>query len=233
MLDFGCGEGRLVRELLTAGHDAYGCDLGGDWIDPQQAWTRGLPAEQWRDRHKLSAIQASPYRLPYADGFFDAVVSTSVMEHAQNKAEIFREIQRVLKPAGAAVHWLPSKWYLPTEPHIFVPFVSWLWPNVPRWWLSLWAFLGVRDAFQKGLGWRETAAANAAYCATGLHYLSRRAYERLVSATGGEPKWLDEFYAANMQGGAASLLRRLRFIPPALVLRFRMQILLVSRGTGK
>jgi SAM-dependent methyltransferase len=64
ILDFGCGAGGLVKELLALGYDAYGCDLGADWPDTPGEWERGLPGKMWEDeiRERLAPIIASPYR---------------------------------------------------------------------------------------------------------------------------------------------------------------------------
>jgi len=174
VLDFGCGSGDLVRELMARGYDAYGCDIDADWPADRGEWKRGLPATSWARefRDRLSPIQSSPYLLPYDDATFDAVVSVSVLEHVQNKEEAFAEVSRVLKPGGIGAHMFPSKYNI-RECHLFVPMVSIFWPNVPGWWLDLWAFLGIRNQFQKGLGWREVAKLNKAYCRDGIHYWTR------------------------------------------------------------
>jgi SAM-dependent methyltransferase len=171
VLDFGCGSGDLVREFLALGYDAHGCDIGVDWPAGSGDWTRAPPAAAWTTTFadRLRPILPSPYRLPYEDGSFDAVVSSSVFEHVQNKDDAFGEISRILKPTGVGVHLLPSKWS-PIESHIFVPLVSIMWPNVPSWWLKLWALIGVRNKYQRGLGWREVARLNQSYCRNGLHY---------------------------------------------------------------
>ena len=132
VLDFGCGGGSLVGDLVSAGYDAHGCDMDEYW--------RARPDA---DGRRFGKISPDPYRIPFEDSCFDIVVSTSVFEHAQNTETCFREIHRVLKPGGYSMHLLPAKWHLPYEPHIFVPLVNFIWPHVPRWWLALWALLGV------------------------------------------------------------------------------------------
>jgi SAM-dependent methyltransferase len=175
VLDFGCGSGELVRELLGQGYDAFGCDIGSDWPADRGEWQRGLPATKWATefRDRLSPIQSKPYRLPYDDATFDAVISLSVLEHVQNKEEAFAEFARVIKPDGIGAHMFPSKWNF-RECHLFVPMVSILWPNIPAWWLDFWALLGIRNQFQAGIGWREVAKLNKAYCRDGIHYWSRK-----------------------------------------------------------
>lgn len=210
VLDVGCGEGGLVVALLREGFDAHGCDIGADWpVDEAEAWTRTSPlADAKCPAERLGAIGVSPYRLPYADGTFDAVVSISVLEHVKNKTETLEEIRRVTKPGGLGVHLFPSKYYLPLEPHLKVPLVSWFWPNVPDWWLALWAILGVRNKHQVGLGWREVVRLNRDYCRSGLDYIPLAAYRRLFIHVFGAQCDLAALYAREASGGAARLARR-------------------------
>lgn len=194
VLDFGCGRGALVDGLLRLGINAYGCDVDPYWEGEQP---------------RLKPIQRAPYRIPFDDASIDVVISTSVLEHAQNSRELFLEIKRVLKPGGYSMHMYPGKWYLPTEPHIFVPLVSWLWPRQPRWWLSLWAMLGVRNAFQEGKDWRTVSALNEQFCAKGLCYYTKTFYRNLSMDVFGNCEWPMPYFLAKTDGGFAALHRRL------------------------
>jgi SAM-dependent methyltransferase len=152
VLDFGCGKGESVEAWRDAGFDAHGCDFAVELGDGQ-----------W-----LELIE-EPYRLPYADGTFDLVVSGQVFEHVQNPEQAFAEIARVLKPGGASLHHFPSRYY-PIEPHTFVPLATLI---RARPWLWLWAVLGVRNQFQHGLPASETVRRNAAYLRNHTRYLRR------------------------------------------------------------
>lgn len=196
ILDFGCGNGGLVDELVRMGYDAHGCDV----LNPR-------PGEPRR----FLEIAASPYRLPYEEGFFDVVVSVTVLEHVRNKEECFREIHRVLKPGGISMHLFPSKWYLPAEPHIRVPLVNHFWPACPRWWLGLWAWLGARNQFQQNLPWREVLELNAVYCRDGICYWPNARYHELSERIFGNCSWPMEFYILHTTGGFARLCRLLPF----------------------
>src|SRR5688572_12034457 len=79
VLDFGCGKGALVADLTSMGFDAMGCD----------PWVR------WDESNPRLKRTEDPYRFPFRDESFDAVVSTSVLEHVSNKEECFREMHRV------------------------------------------------------------------------------------------------------------------------------------------
>ena len=175
-----------------------------------------------------------PYRLPYEDETFDVVISTQVLEHAQNKDTCLREIRRVLKPGGWSMHQLPSKWFLPTEPHIFVPLVNYLWPNVPSSWLSLWALLGVRNSFQRGKGWREVADLNQEFCRTGLAYSSRRDLRRVSEAVFGNFEVATDFYIDHAGGGAAAVARKipLRRLMRWWVSTFRQLFIVSQKRSG-
>jgi SAM-dependent methyltransferase len=219
ILDFGCGAGQLVQRLATRGFDVYGCDVV---IPPSGGETCG----------RLRMIPRDPYRLPFQDASFNAVFSTSVLEHAQNKEQCFKEIHRVLKPGGCAMHLFPAKWYLPYEPHILVPLVNYLWPHCPQWWLALWAILGVRNEFQGGMSWREVVKANRAYCAEGLSYVPTSRYRRMSLGVFGNCEWPMKFYIENAEGGFASLSRKLPFKGLAgLVSREGRMSFLVQRKT--
>jgi SAM-dependent methyltransferase len=193
VLDFGCGAGQLVERMSRLGYDAYGCDIYAD------------PAASDRCRQ----IEFSPYRLPFADDSFDIVLSTSVLEHANNPGEYLPEIRRVLKPGGTAMHLLPGKWYLPREPHILVPFANYFYPRCPSWWFAMWAMLGVCHPEHKGEGWRHVVAQCRAFYDHHVFYLSSAEHERLSRAVFGNCEWPMEFYIAHAHGAFAGLCRRL------------------------
>lgn len=46
--------------------------------------------------------------LPFADGAFDIVFSSSVLEHVEDLDGLLGEMRRVLSPGGVAVHIVPS-----------------------------------------------------------------------------------------------------------------------------
>jgi SAM-dependent methyltransferase len=197
VLDFGCGSGELATTLASFGYPASGCDVKRYW-------------DVTNGTERLHVIEQSPYRLPFEDNVFDVVVSTSVLEHAQNKEEIFPEIHRVLAPRGLAMHLYPSKWYIPTEPHVYVPLVNMLWPNCPRWWLSCWAILGVRNEYQSEMPWREVRNVNLRYCREGLSYWSHRRYRRLSVQVFGNYYDATWFFVKNGYGGLVRMSHALR-----------------------
>jgi len=215
VLDLGCGQGDLVKALCATGVDAYGCD-----VSPR--WNGSNP--------RFKQIQLPEYRLPYKDNSFDLVYSMSVLEHAQNTRECFCEIKRVLKPGGVSFHMFPGKWYLPVEPHIYVPFVNMLWPRQPRWWLALWAIIGVRNEYQQGLGWRETVAANQRFCETSLCYRANSYLRDLSIEVFGNCGWPMDFFLSKGSGGMSRIYRKLPLKRPmAWISRHNRMACLVQR----
>ncbi len=163
ILDFGCGSGRRVQELRQLGFQAFGCDLA--FKSDRNADTESLEREGL-----IRLIDKNRYVLPFPDNTFDVVFSDQVFEHVQNYSETLAELARVLKPGGVAFHLFPSR-YTPLEPHVYVPLATVL---RPYWWLSFWAFLGVRTEEQQNTSAKDTAIANFEYLRDRTHYLSKR-----------------------------------------------------------
>lgn len=158
-LDFGCGKGEAVRALAAIGVDAYGCDF----------------SSELGQGDRLAPI-GNPYRLPYPDAMFDAVLSWEVFEHVQDYTEAFREIRRVLRPGGTSIHTFPSRYRL-LEPHVFTPLGTII---QSRPWLLFWASLGVRNRFQRGMEPAEVASVNHRYLIEQTNYLRRGEILRLA-----------------------------------------------------
>jgi len=52
-------------------------------------------------------------RLPFAAGAFDAVICTVSVEYLTKPLELFREVHRVLRPAGRFVVSFSNRWFPP------------------------------------------------------------------------------------------------------------------------
>ena len=93
VLDFGCGYGRTLAELSTAGYD----NLSG--IDFSESLVK-------RGRQEYPDLDLTVYPggpLPYADDAFDAAVMLGVftcMPETKTQALTLLELKRVLKPGG-------------------------------------------------------------------------------------------------------------------------------------
>ncbi len=49
--------------------------------------------------------------LPFRDGSFDLVISSSVVEHLADRQRAFAEMRRVLRPGAYAAHIVPTRWW--------------------------------------------------------------------------------------------------------------------------
>lgn len=93
ILDFGCGYGRIMAELASAGYSNL---TGIDFSEPLVR--RGLA-----EHPELNLAAYPGGSLPYADNVFDAAVMLAVftcMLETRTQAEALLELQRVLKPGG-------------------------------------------------------------------------------------------------------------------------------------
>lgn len=94
LLDLGCGRGGLVEQLEHPLSQGVG-------VDPDRASLR-------EHRLPLPRAQAFSQRLPFADGAFDLIYASWLLEHLSRPEEDFREIARVLRPGGAFVFITPN-----------------------------------------------------------------------------------------------------------------------------
>jgi SAM-dependent methyltransferase len=101
ILEFGCGTGDLANRLSLDGYDVTACDIAEEMIGTAQ---RTFP----QARVRWTRIPTGPTRLPFADGSFEAVVSSSVYEYIDNVDQAFRECARVLAPDGVLILTVPN-----------------------------------------------------------------------------------------------------------------------------
>ncbi len=111
VLDLGCGTGRHLIHLSKLGFEVYGFDVSPMALSLAREWLteKGLAAEI--REHRME----DPF--PYADDFFDAVISTQVIHH-NLIADIMitvNEIERVLRSMGVIFVTFPIYSYVPSE----------------------------------------------------------------------------------------------------------------------
>ena len=99
ILDVGCGTGANLIMLSKYG-DAEGVDVSEDAL----AFCR----ERGLDKVKLGAGEA----LPYEEGTFDLVTAFDVVEHMDDDLAGLSEMQRVLRPGGRVLLFVPTFMFL-------------------------------------------------------------------------------------------------------------------------
>ena len=124
VLDVGAGFGRHVFECARRGADVVALDYAEDEVIDTRA-TLGAMADAGEidiERFK-GVMRGDATRLPFADGSFDVVITSEVLEHIQDDVSAIAEMVRVLKPGGSFAAtvpaWLPEKinWMLSDEYH--------------------------------------------------------------------------------------------------------------------
>ena len=133
VLELGCNVGATAIVLARLGADVYAVEVAAKWLALAKR-----NAERFGEHATLIQVGGND-DFPFADQVFDSVICNSVLEYIENerRAEIVREIDRVLKPAGTLLVLGTSNRLWPREVHSR----CWLSNYVP---VSLDRFLGSR-----------------------------------------------------------------------------------------
>lgn len=107
ILDVGCGNGRDLPPLLEKGCRCVAIDYSPAMVDQTRRRLERLGA---RD---VDVTVGDATSLRFADGEFDKVFASEVIEHIPRWHDAVREMVRVLKPGGVLVLTTPNRrsWY--------------------------------------------------------------------------------------------------------------------------
>ncbi len=101
VLEIGSGNGFLLNRLQSQTFYGFGIDINH--------FTANTPG----------AIKADAQLMPFRDATFDKVLSIHTLEHIEDLNQVFREIDRVLKPGGKSFHLFPANYLTKAEGAIF------------------------------------------------------------------------------------------------------------------
>jgi len=114
VIDVGCGAGRHTFEAFRRGAEVIGFDQNASDLNDVDAILQAMkeqgeaPAAARGEVAKGDALE-----LPYADGTFDCVIASEILEHVPEDDRAIAELVRVLKPGGALAvtvpRWLPER----------------------------------------------------------------------------------------------------------------------------
>ena len=96
VLDAGCGVGAQMKKICAANPETDFVCL--DWSADSLAKAEALAGEL--GLNNVSFRQGDIYELPYADGHFDHVFVSFVLEHLQHPDKALQQLRRVLKKGG-------------------------------------------------------------------------------------------------------------------------------------
>lgn len=126
-LDMGCGAGRHAFEMYRRGGRVTAFDLDQRELDGVQTMLDAMGSADADEVVPSGAtartVQGDAARLPFADGEFDRVVASEVLEHIPHAQPAIEELVRVLRPGGTMAvtvpRWLPERvcWALSEEYH--------------------------------------------------------------------------------------------------------------------
>jgi SAM-dependent methyltransferase len=124
VLDVGTGFGRHVFECARRGARVVALDVAEDEVEHTAATLRALVDGGEVEPAQLGGVlRGDATRLPFADGSFDVVITSEVLEHIQDDVTAIGEMVRVLRPGGefaaTVPAWFPEKvnWMLSDEYH--------------------------------------------------------------------------------------------------------------------
>lgn len=92
LLDVGCGPGAAVCEVAPLVARATGLDLSPAMIARARSRAAGIG--------NVEFVEGDSAELPFADGAFSAVLSTTSFHHYPNPDRALAEMHRVLEPSG-------------------------------------------------------------------------------------------------------------------------------------
>jgi SAM-dependent methyltransferase len=105
VLDWGCYhafDSCVIRHALGPDVEMQGCDI----FDAPAPVFHEFAGLRYRKLEHL-------YHLPYANGEFDTVIGSGVLEHVVNPSESLKELHRVLKDGGQLIiTFAPNQWSL-------------------------------------------------------------------------------------------------------------------------
>jgi SAM-dependent methyltransferase len=111
LLDLGSGGGRHAFEAMRRGARVTALDYSAaDLKDVAAVAGAMLVAGEAHDAQWAGVANADALDLPFADGAFDRVIVSEVLEHIWDDERALVEIARVLRPGGRLAATVPTRW---------------------------------------------------------------------------------------------------------------------------
>ena len=157
VLDMGCG--RAISSIFLAkefGLQVWATDL---WIGAGENWQRVVDAGV---AGRVFPIHAEAHALPYAEGFFDALVSLDAYHYFGTDDLYIGYYARFVRAGGQIGIVVPGlrQEFTAGLPEHLAPYWSWdFWSfHSPDWWRNHWAKTGLVDVMRADMvpdGWRH------------------------------------------------------------------------------
>ncbi|MGF1595629.1 MAG: methyltransferase domain-containing protein [Acidimicrobiales bacterium] len=114
VLDLGAGFGRHAFETARRGADVVAVDLSADELASTAATFAAMVADGELGGDggsravETATVRGDGRRLPFADGSFDRVIASEVLEHVPDDLGVLGELFRVLRPGGRLAATVPA-----------------------------------------------------------------------------------------------------------------------------
>jgi SAM-dependent methyltransferase len=111
LLDLGSGGGRHAFEAMRRGARATALDYSETDLKDVAAVAGGmLDAGEVEFGQWAGVVNGDALDLPFADGTFDRVIVSEVLEHIWDDERALHEIARVVRPGGRVAATVPTRW---------------------------------------------------------------------------------------------------------------------------
>jgi SAM-dependent methyltransferase len=125
ILDLGCGFGRHSYQAARLGAEVVAFDASADEVRNVQDTfgAMAVAGELDAEAARVGAVQGDALKLPFADGSFDRVIASEVLEHIPADETAMAELARVLRSGGSMAVTVPRcgpefvNWALSDEYH--------------------------------------------------------------------------------------------------------------------
>ena len=109
LLDLGCGFGRHAYQAARLGAEVGAFDAGADEVRKVQDTfgAMAVAGDLDLERMRVGSVQGDALALPFADGSFDRVIASEVLEHIPDDEAAMAELTRVLRPGGTMAVTVP------------------------------------------------------------------------------------------------------------------------------
>ena len=109
VLDMGCGGGRHAFETVRRGCRIVALDQSlEELVDVKNTFAAMIDAGELHGHVQGQPVSADALKLPFADGTFDRIICSEVLEHIPDDRTAIGELARVLRPGGSIALTVPA-----------------------------------------------------------------------------------------------------------------------------
>lgn len=101
LLDYGCGSGALSSAYAERGYQVTACDISPKMLE--------VARREYGAVIRWVRINPQHARLPFDDGSYQAVITSSVLEYVPDPEQLLREFHRILSPGGVLLSSVPDE----------------------------------------------------------------------------------------------------------------------------